>query len=201
MTVPAFPSLRILLPSKRAPIWSSLKQKGIGGGETRIPLWSYPQWQYELQIEVLRSAAAYAEFQSLVGLYNSVMASAGGAFSFTDPSDGAVAAQPFGVGDGATTVFQLVRALGGFTEPVFSPTGVTISAQTTGAPAVVSSSTYSIGPTGAITFTTPPAAATALSWTGTFNWLCRFDDDRLDLQQDYSAIWSTSGLKFTTVKL
>lgn len=200
MSVPSFPALKVLMPIKRTPIWSTIKQPSISGQDVRLPLWSYPKWRYELQIEVLRSAAAFSEFQSLVGLYNSVNGPAG-VFSYADPSDGIATAQPFGVGNGAITTFQLVRTLGGFTEPVFAPGAVSISAETVGGTAVVSPASYSIGPAGVVTFNAAPAAGTTLIWTGAFSWLCQFDEDEMQLSQDYASIWSTSGLKFTTVKL
>lgn len=200
MTYPSFPSIKLLMPLKRKPMWSSLKQKAISGRQTRISLWSYPCWQYEVKTEVLRTASAFAEYQSLVGFFNSLNAGVG-MFTYNDPSDNTATAQGFGVGDGATTVFQLVRTLGGYTEPVFAPITVSISAQTSGGTTAVSSSAYSIGPTGAVTFTTAPAAGTTVLWTGTFAWLCQFDDDEMATQQDFASIWSADGIKFTTVKL
>ena len=50
-------------------------------------------------------------------------------------------------------------------------------------------------------FSTAPGAGVSHLWSGTFNWLCQFDDDENTFQMDYDGIWSTSALKFTTVKL
>lgn len=79
-----------------------------------------PRYQYALNYEFLRSSAARAELQTLVGFFNA----RGGsfeAFSFLDPDDNTVSAQQFGVGDGSTTSFQLLRSFGGFAEPVLDP--------------------------------------------------------------------------------
>jgi hypothetical protein len=126
MTIPVFPALSVRgWPFKRTPMWRNLKQESISGQETRQQLWTYPRWRYELTYDLLRSSAAAQEWQAIVGLFNQVGGSAG-VFAFTDPMDNTAALQSFGVGDGATTVFQLVRALGGFVEPVFLPTAATL---------------------------------------------------------------------------
>lgn len=76
-----------------------------------------PVYAYTLPYEFLRSDAVWAELQTLVGFYN-LRGGPFDSFLFTDPDDNAVTAQPFGVGDGSTAVFQLVRSYGGFAEPV-----------------------------------------------------------------------------------
>ena len=58
-----------------------------------------------------------------------------------------------------------------------------------------------LGATGIVTCATAPVAGAVLAWTGTFNWLCRFDDDSLDFQQFGTGLWSMDSLKFSTVKL
>lgn len=200
MTVPVFPTLFWQLPVLRSPVWSTLKQASISGQETRLALWSYPQWRYELACEVLRSSAAFAEWQAIIGVYNQCNGSAG-TFTYADPNDGTATAQQIGTGDGVNRVFQLVRAFGGFIEPVFAPVTSTLFQTTGGVTTAISTTAYTISATGVVTFTVAPAAGLVLSWTGTFVWLCRFDDDNLDFQQDYGSIWSLKSCKFTTVKL
>jgi uncharacterized protein (TIGR02217 family) len=120
-------------------------------------------------------------------------------FLFCDPSDNSAANQPLGTGDGVTRVFTLMRTLGGgnltFTEPVrgvFNTPAVKINGMPTSA--------FSIGPLGRITFTSPPPAGAVLSWSGIFFFLCRFDQDDLDVQQMMQGLWSQSGVSFVTVK-
>jgi uncharacterized protein (TIGR02217 family) len=202
MTIPTYPNLAArAYPVKRTPIWSTLKQKSISGQETRLQMWSYPQWRYELTYDFLRSDAAILEWQQVLGLYNKV----GGAaqvFQFYDDADGAVSGQPFGVGDGVTTSFQLVRALGGFAEPVFAPVTTSVVTSLGGTLTTLSAGAgYTLGPTGAVIFASAPAAGTSLVWTGTFNWLCRFDNDEMEFQRDLSNVWSLKSAVFTTVKL
>src|SRR6185312_13590332 len=175
MTIPTFPSLiGIAWPVKRSPLWSTLKQPAISGLETRFPLWSLPRWKYSLTYDLLRSDAVNLEWQTLVGFFNEVQAAAGQLFQFTDQNDNAVTNQSFGTGDGATTAFQLVRAMGGFVEPVLAVTG-TPTIKDNGA--TVSAANYTIGSSGIVTFTTAPLSGHALTWTGSFNWYCRFDND------------------------
>ena len=194
MTVPTFPTLASIGFPKRAPVWSTVKQPSVGGQESRFSLWSSPRWRYEFPAEVLRQNSDATEFAALVGFYNTLGGSAG-TFQYSDPNDGSVTAQAFSTGDGTTRSFQLVRTLGGFTEPVYLPTSQTIYVNGT------STSAYTLGTSGILTFVTAPAAAAALTWTGSFNWLCNFDDDSVDFQQFGAGLWSMQSLKFSTVKL
>lgn len=198
MAVPVFPTFPGLsYPVKRTPVWSTIQQQSLSGSTPRYPLWSYPRWKYELTFEVLRQSGAFTELTDMAGFYNALRGSAG-VFAFPDPSDGAVTAQNFGTGTGAATAFQLVRSFGGFTEPVFAPSG-TPQIFVNGVLKTVTTD-YTISATGLVTFTTAPGNALPITWTGTFNWLCQFDDDGIELQQDFSGIWLLSALRFTTFK-
>jgi len=195
MTLPVFPSLTATIGlATRSPTWKTLKFPSIDGSEPRYATWSYPRYAYEIPFELLRNTATITEFQLLAGFYNAV----GGAalpWQFNDPDDYLAVAQPFGTGDGVTTQFQLCRAKGGFTMPVFQPIG-TPALLVNGATA-----SASVNGGGLVTFATPPAAGAALTWSGTFNWLCRFDDDQIDFAELGRGMWSLSSLKFTTEKL
>jgi uncharacterized protein (TIGR02217 family) len=137
-----------------------------------------------------------------------------GEFIFYDQTDYQVSAQAFGTGDGSTTTFQLERELGGFLEPVIAPVasattlyfpgGVSVSAT---APVIeanlvtVASSDYSISsPGGVVTFTSAPASGAALTWSGYFGFLCRFDGDDLDFEQFMSNLWRVDSLKFRSLR-
>jgi len=60
---------------------------------------------------------------------------------------------------------------------------------------------YTIGTSGVVTFTAAPANGAVLTWTGTFSWLCQFDDDELGLWQDFVNRLAIETLRFTTIKL
>jgi len=126
MTLPTFPSLPGIGFPKKSPIWSTTKQPSIGGQESRFAQWSYPKYRYEYPFELLRNYSGYTEFDSLVAFYNSVNGSAG-FWQYTDPKDNTIVNQPLATGDGSTTLFQLVRSKGGFTEPVFLPTAISLT--------------------------------------------------------------------------
>src|SRR5260370_32487558 len=82
-------------------------------------------------------------------------------FLFDDQTDDMVTGQSLGTGDSSTSVFQLVRAMADFAEPITAPNLVTALyfngvLQPSGA--------YSIdGNTGLVSFTTPPPAGQAIT--------------------------------------
>ena len=195
-TFPTFPGLSF--PIRRTLVWKNIRQPAISGLSPMFPQWSYPRWRYSVPLEVLRTHSSYTELQSLVGFINAVTV-AGGTFKYADAYDGSVTDQNFGTGDGSDTTFQLCRTLGSFTEPVYAPTGtptIKVAGVTKATPA-----DYSIGDTGLVTFTSAPAAAAALTWTGSFAWLCQFDNDETDLMQLDGYRWGVEELTFTTMKL
>ena len=195
MTIPVFPSLLgVSWPVKRTPLLYTIRQPSQSGKETTIRQWLYPKYQYELTFDYL----PLADWQNLEGFWLTV-GGAAGVFYFNDPSDNAVTTQPFGTGDGTTTAFQLVRALGGFGMPVQSVNGA-IAVYENGS--LVSPGGYAVGSTGIVTFTTAPAAAQALTWSGAYYWSCRFDDDNgLEIAEFMNNLRELKKLAFTTVKL
>lgn len=194
------PPKGLTYPVKRSPLWNNLHQVSASGKDNPIQLYSYPRWKWEIDFSFLRTAAAFAptEWQYLVGFYNAVGGSAR-SWLWNDVDDTTVTDQSFGTGNGSTTQFALVRTLGGFIEPVFSPVGaptIKKNGVTLATPA-----DYSIGTAGLVTFTVAPAAAAALTWTGTYNWVVRFDDDNVDFSKFASGFYDLQGVKFTSLKL
>ncbi len=202
MTVPTFPSLiGVGWPVVRMPEWDTDVQVSLTGKRTTLGRRSYPIYRYELPYNVLR-ADANIEWQTLVAFYNSV----GGRrdlFAYNDPSDNSVTTMSFGAGDGATRAFQLTRALTGtgvsWVDPVFAPTGtpsIFVAGVLKSTPA-----DYTISATGLVTFTAAPVGGAALTWTGTYNWLCRFDDDSQSFEQFLNLFWRLGKIRFSTEKL
>jgi uncharacterized protein (TIGR02217 family) len=154
-----------------------------------------PLYQYSLIYEFLRSRAALAELQTLVGFYNA----RGGAFDsflFIDPDDTTVTAQLFGTGDGATMAFQLVRSFGGFAEAVTDLNG----APSLYKAGTLQSSGYTVSATGLVTFSTAPTTGQALTWSGAFYRRCRFLGDRLDTTKFMRDLWEARKVEFISVK-
>ncbi len=203
MTLRLFPSLPgIVYPVKRSPLWSTDVQTSVSGKKTTLPHWSYPVYAFEVGYEFLRTDAAYREYQDLLAFYNLANGRAN-LFRFNDPDDNAVTAQGIGVGDGATTQFQLVRSVGGtsfaWVDPVFYPTGtpqifVDGVLQTT-------PGDYSIGTTGLVTFVVAPANGKAVTWTGTYDWLVRFGEDSSTFEQFTYNLQELKKLTFQTEKI
>jgi hypothetical protein len=194
---PVFPTLPgITYPVKRSPNWSSVKNDMLGGKRVRVSNYSYPTYSYELPFSFLRSDSINAEWQTFVGFINSLN---GGVnlFGYTDPDDNTVSGQGFGAGDGTTTgPFQLVRSLGGFTEPVFLING-TPTISVAGTP----TSAFTIDAYGRVTFTSAPANNAALTWSGSYYWPCRLDEEVTDMSKFLATIWEAKSLKFSSEKL
>jgi len=182
----------------KTPTWATKIATTSSGRERRRKTWSYPRWQFKVAYEVLRDLPATPDLDRLAAFFL-LHAGQYQEFFFYDPGDNTVTSQRFGTGDGVTTTFQLTRSMtfGGstFTEPVGGVLGTpTVFADTTPI------SAFTIGPRGSITFTTAPASGKALTWTGRFMFVCRFDDDTLELNQMMQSLWSQSGLSFTSTK-
>jgi uncharacterized protein (TIGR02217 family) len=197
VALPVFPSLPgITFPAKRTIQWAGTRHESLSGKRVRISYYSYPIWLYEVKFNFLRSAASFLEWQNLVGFINQLNG-ATLAFLYQDINDYQATNQAFGVGDGVTTSFQLVRVLGGFVEPVFFPDTPIPTVAINGTPTAA----YTVSSTGSIVFSSPPAAGATLTWTGTFKWLCRLDDDAWPFENFASLLFEMRSMKFSTEKL
>ena len=198
MTEPVFPSLAGLGWSvKRSPVWKTRAQQAISGKETRVADWSYPAWQWALTFDFLRATSTASEFQSLAGFFNRCQG-AFGTFLYADADDNAVTGQLLGAGDGATTAFQLVRAFGGFIEPVLAPNVVSVIYL---AGVAQSPSSYSVDPTtGLLTFTAAPASDAAIAADFSYYFRCRFAEDTVDFEKFMATLYRAQKLAFVSLK-
>jgi len=182
----------------KTPTWATKIATASSGRERRRKAWSYPRWQFKVSYEVLRDLPATPDLERLAAFF----LLHGGQyqeFFFFDPGDNTVAAQRFGIGDGVTTKFQLIRSMA-FGSATFSePVGGVLGTPTVFADAAPVAS-FTVGPRGSITFASAPAAGKVLTWTGRFMFVCRFDDDALEFNQMMQSLWSQDGLSFTTTK-
>ena len=214
-----FPVLAgIAFPVKKRPIFRTIVQETVSGKELRIALMSFPLWQFSLSFNVLRTAAALLEYQTLQGFFNKLLGSFD-TFLYTDPTDNSVTNEPFGTGDGVTKSFQLIRSLGGFLEPIQNVNGtpsvliagvVQIQAGVLnallGAEPLLSinsaaSNKFAINSTGLVTFQNAPAIGATLTWTGSFYYRCRMLQDEADFVNLGDQIWELQKLEFQSVKL
>lgn len=185
----------------KTPNFSTVRQPTAAGITYAVALKPYPTWDFELSLDRIlgNEALAASIVAAFLGTY---MATAGGAnpFLFTDPQDYTATAQQFGTGNGTTTAFQLSRNIG--------ISGVDVIQNVNGSPSIYKSGTlvtsgYSISATGVVTFTTAPASAAALTWTGSFYFLCRFAEDTLDAIRAFTTNsgtdqWDIQSIKFSS---
>lgn len=182
---------------KRSPMWKTRVQEAISGKETRIADWSFPRWRWELAYDFLRGDAGHGEFQALAGFFNQRQGMFDD-FLYQDADDFGATGQLIGTGDGTTRAFQLIRALGGFIEPIIAP-NVVSNVYLAGI--VQSPSAYTVDSTsGIVTFTSAPAAATVVSADFTFYFRCRFVDDSMDFEKFMSQLWRAKKLALVSLK-
>jgi hypothetical protein len=213
-----FPTLPGLsgLEVTRNYVWKTAVQEAISGKMTAVSLRIYPLVHYELVVNLLRHNQTPSELLTIQGLYNSLKGR-GDTFLYSDPEFNTItgstqAAQygVFGVGDGSTLIFQLLATFQnsggpGGAELVQNGNPANFSTAVlydNGTP--ISAANYSIGATGIVTFGAghAPAAGHTLSWSGSWYYRCRFDDDQISWQKFMTVgLWQIKNLSFTSVKL
>jgi hypothetical protein len=189
---PVLPGLQ--WPVGRSPQWQTTRRRSASGRRFATSFWSYPVWLYRLSYEFLRRDPTYQELESLAGFFN-LMHGGFDTFLYSDPDDNAVAALQFGVGDGVTREFALVRAIGSFSEPI-GRTNALNEITINGTPNVL----HALIDNRIVNFDTAPANGAVLRWTGTYYMRCAFVDDEPSLEKFMERFWSADGVEFETVK-
>lgn len=216
MSSAVFPSLPgRAWPVKRSTIWKARTNESESGKESSFTYWSAPRWQWELTYEALRQGnrgalGAFAEFAQLAGFFNARSGSLD-SFLYADADDNAVAGQALGPGDGTTTSFQLIRAFGGFVEPVLAPNAVSAVYL---AGVAQSGSSYAVNgwgtsAPGTVVFNTAPGAGVAISADFSFYWPVRFGSasssgvvttEQLNFEAFMSTLYGAKSVKFVSLK-
>ncbi len=177
----------------KKPQFSTLIQRAASGKESRASMWAYPLWTFSLSYEVLPAGSVGTDFNTLLGFFLN-RRGAFDSFLFQDPDDHLVENQTFGLGDGVTQSYQLVRSFGGFVEPVAAvkevtevrADGVLLSALTD----------YTVDSAGMVTLSAPLAGGKILSWSGSFYYRCRFLQDEAEFEQFLKDLWELRKLQF-----
>lgn len=199
-----------LLPTLNGLSWSRHKKPGFktrvamhaSGREVRAALMQYPLYEFEAVYNGLTSSASlFAGLgansqQTLMGFFLQMQGQFA-TFLYTDPDDNSIAGQTVGIGDGSTTSFMIVRALGGFVEPV---SWVTDLQNVYFNGVLQSSSAYSLATPNTLTFTTAPGSGVIVSADFSFAFNCRFLDDQMDFQEFITSLWRLASVKFRSVK-
>lgn len=183
----------------KTPKWSTGVQNSASGRATVAAYFTYPLWRFKLDYDLIRNKPpTYNELVRLLAFFNSQRGQFGEWYYF-DPDDNLVTNQAFGTGDGTTRAFQLMRSMidGAlrFDEPIYGLNGIP-TVMVNG----VATTAYVDEGSGVIQFNVAPAARAVLTWSGSFFFVCRFTVDELQLQQDYSRIWSLSELEWISKK-
>lgn len=178
----------------RTPVWSTTTKVATSLRDYQSANASYPLYRYKLAYEVLRQTPGHAEMAALVGFFN---ARNGGfeSFLFFDADDSSVIGQTFGIGDGTTVQYQLVRTFGGYVEPVFDRIGP-IQVYVAGA----LNAQYTVSPTGMVTFVAAPAPGVPLTWTGGYYRRVRFAQDSIEFAQFLHGRWDAKTVELVSKK-
>jgi uncharacterized protein (TIGR02217 family) len=201
-TPPSLPTLPGLAWSRRKkPAFNTRIASHASGREVRVALMSYPLYEFEATYGLTSSASGFAglgasSLQNLMGFFLQLQGQFG-TFLYIDPDDNSVTSQGIGVGDGTTTAFSFVRALGGFAEPVGWVTAVS-HVYLNGTPQ--SGGSYGLTTPNTLTFTTPPGAGVVVSADFSFAFQCRFIEDQMEFEEFMSSLWKLEGMKFRSVK-
>lgn len=205
-TPPSLPHLAGLSWSRhKRPGFSTRIARLASGREVRVALYEYPLYEFEAVYNGLTSYASPSgtaaglgalSLQSLMGFFLQLQGQFG-TFLYTDPDDNAVAGQVFATGDGSTTSFTMMRALGGFLEPVGWVTNIA-AVYLNGVPQ--SASAFSPSAPNALVFGSAPGAGVTVSADFTYAFNCRFLDDQIDFEEFMSNLWKLQSMKFRSVK-
>lgn len=184
----------------RTPKWDTVIQQALCGKETRLARQTYPRWQWDLTYNVLRSSASFNELQQLAGFFNERQGSYD-SFLYQDADDNSITGQQLGMGDGTATCFQLVRAFGGFIEPILAPNIVSAIylngvVQMSG----VSTSLWGSTSPGVVTFTSAPASGVNITADFSYYFPVRMTTDSVAFTMFLSQYYKAKKFSFVSVK-
>ena len=202
MTLSSFPTLiGKTWDIKKEPVWNTRKLVARNGLQYRAANWSYPLWQFDCAFSVLRTGAAYLEYQTMVGFINSLNGMYA-PFLYDDPFDDTATAQALGVGNSSQVAFPLLRTLGGFTEPILYCSALN-NVYLNGV--LQSSSNYSLTQTGTygpdtLTFNSAPTTGVAVTADFNFDFVCSLTEDETEMNNFMNGYWELKSIKFLSLK-
>lgn len=169
-----------------------------GGHEQRNANWLTPRAQYNVAYGV----KTQKQLDALLSFFRIIKGRACG-FRFKDWADYRAVNQPIGMGDGATAMFQLVKAYvnGGVsaTRAIHKPVAGTVQVYVNGA---VQQNGVTIDyAMGTVTFTVPPANGTAIAADFEFDVPVRFDTDALPVRLDAYGIFSCLDVPIVEIRI
>lgn len=193
----------------RKPTFTSKILTTANGKELRARETISPMYNFSLSYEFLRDNVQFKELQKLASFFMNLYGE-WDTFLFQDPDDCIANGMFFGIGDGTTTTFQLMRSFGDFVEPVlnasventlalmWSPDNLDPMWPRDPNPNMWTLGTgpYTVSPNARITFDTAPAAGQRLYWSGVYYFRCRFDKDALAFEKFMNTLWANKKCGF-----
>jgi uncharacterized protein (TIGR02217 family) len=190
----------------KSPRFATRIQRAVNGRELRALDQPNPIWSWTLTYPLLRDRSdartplgpgiGYDELRTLAGFFLQQQGALQ-PFLFDDPTDNAVTAQPLGAGDSSRAVFQLLRTMGSFAEPVTAPNAVSaIYFDGILQPAA----DYTVdAATGLVTFAAPPPAGRIVTADFTYFFRVRFADDTAEFENFMLQLWQARQIKLQSV--
>jgi len=198
-----FPSFPTLLgqgwSTKVTPRFSTVLHERASGKSARRPNMRWPLYEIELVFDFLRGDQMTLELQTIVGFFESVQGQTL-PFWIAPPGLSALQNQLVGTGDGATTMFPMLRSTGAFSEPLAGVSSLS-AVRVNGTPLSAGAWTLSPGYQPALTLAAAPPSGAPIDVDGGALWLCRFQDDALDVEQFGNQLFAAKSVKLVTVKL
>ena len=176
------------------------------GEEERNASWANSRRRYDAAYGIRRAddlAAVVAFFEARNGRLYGFRWKDWGDYKSCLPSGAASATdQEIGIGDGTTTVFQLVKAYSSgaqtWSRAITKPVAGSVSVALDG---VAQASGWSVDTTtGQITFITAPASGVIVTDGFEFDVPVRFDTDRLDVTHDLERLGSITSIPLIEVR-
>lgn len=209
MTIPAYRlPVGIERGSGFGPSFRNVIQEAISGNEQRLAQWTKCRGVGNLSYGLLTSENPLGDFRAILAMFR---AHSGSLYPwrFRDWSDYTATDEIFGMGDGATTAFQLSKTydpsliLLGTPGSLFYVRAITLldGAPTIDVDGVTKTvvTDYNISTSGVVTFTSAPANGKQLTWTGVFDVPVRFDTDQLPVVMNEADLTALSSIPIKEV--
>lgn len=192
---PLLPGLK--LEHSKTPQWATKARSAMNGREVRQSFYSSPIWKFDISYEVLRTYTLVSELAQIVGFFNNRRGSFD-SFLFNDRDKNTVIDQAFGNVIAGFLSYQLIHSGDGFPEPIGAAQGAAVL-KANGV--TISPANYSIDENGRVTFTNPPVAGAALTWSGQFYYRVRFVDDAMEFAKFNKQLWQAKKINLISVKV
>ena len=207
MSNPIFPTLSGMKWDRiKRPIFNTNVDQTASGAEFRSTNQLYPIYEFDLMVEYM----SQTDLNNLEGLYLNCQG-AFAPFYFDHANDDTIpSGSPvgFGIGDGSTKAFTLLKPTGSYLDPIGGTNnnyGITPGTNNVvydnGTPVSAASYSASDGGFGAVvTFTTAPLSGHVLTYTGFYYYLCRFKEDTSDFNQFMNLMYENKGFTIRTCR-